>query len=845
MSNADAQTPVEIYNDMLKAAYELIEDIIANPEAPTVENTLGYLTTMENAVSDARLEAARLSLRTTFNSLQLAEQEIDNYDEALAALEKEQKKIKADQQTIETSYKVFMDSIRYRGALAARVEAAFAALPTGEREGLEAARERFSPNPLLETSPHKNFAPQFDKMQPEHFVAAALEAKQVAKANIEAIKNNAEAPTFQNTIEQIEFAHEELKVLYLTFENNMIALGGGYNDIAGKMGDTFPGYKNEVLADADLFARVKEVYETVDRATLSAEELTLLEATYSDFARNGALLGDAQKVRLKQLDKDILETGARYTANLVKARGAFEHYVTDEAELEGIPALKIQAMKQDAVEKGRPDAWRITLDAPVYGPVMVHAKNRALREYLWRAAGKLATEGDTNNEPVALKILKMRQERAELVGYKTHAHFVTAGRMSQNPETVMDFLENLKNNYRPAALQESAQIQEFARETDGLEDFQPWDSAYYAEKLKQKLFSFSSEELRPYLPLEKVMQGAFQHFSKQLDLRFEKNETYPVYHPDVTAYDVYDDETGAYKGILLSDPFPRQGKKGGAWATVYREGGMYKGEYHPPVVAICGNYTKPVGDKPALLAFGEANTNFHEMGHATHALCGTSKYPRLAGFNVFWDTVEHPSQFQENYLGEPETLAMVSGHFERPEEPLPLELIKKMDQAGTFMAATVGLRQVSIGTLDMMFYLNPARVAEMGLANFEKGVMQDFRTLTHTDELNLFGTQLNHIFSCVFTGDYAAGYNSYKWAEVMDATTFERMKATGNIYDPAMCRAFKRYLEAGGTRHQAELFRELTGGDPDPLALLRREGLAEEENPPCGAPNHVCQCVPS
>ncbi|MGB4057038.1 MAG: M3 family metallopeptidase, partial [Alphaproteobacteria bacterium] len=459
-------------------------------------------------------------------------------------------------------------------------------------------------------------------------------------------------------------------------------------------------------------------------------------------------------------------------------------------------------------------------DMPSYMPFIQYADNRDLREKIWHAFASRAWKGEFDNSPNILQVVKLKHERANLLGYKTHAHYVLEERMAEKPETVMGFLDRLKKVYKPAALSDLKSLQDFAKKNGGPADLKPWDVGYYSEKMKEELFKFSSEDFRPYLPLDNVLKGCFTHFSKLFGVKFEKTAKYPVWHPDAQAFDVIDEQSGAFIGTLYADFFPRKGKKQGAWKTTYRNQGLFGGKLENPLVSIVCNFTKPTANKPALLTHDEVLTLFHEMGHAMHALLSKVTYRSLSGTSVLWDFVELPSQVQENWCYEKETLDLFAAHYETGEK-IPESLIEKLRDSMNFMVAWAGLRQVNFATLDMAWHAqDPSGVTDV--ATFEDTVTKDTTLFPR-----LAGPSSN-AFTHIFGGGYSAGYYSYKWAEVLDADTFELFKERG-LYDRKTADSYKNeVLSKGGSEHPKILYARFRGRDADPDAVLRREGLLKK-----------------
>lgn len=674
-------------------------------------------------------------------------------------------------------------------------------------------------NPLLQDWDAPNHAPPFDRIAEAHFLPAIEQAIAAARENIATIKADKGAPGFENTIVALETASETLGVVSSAFYNQLSAAGtDGLHALAEKIGPLSASFSSDVLLDEMLFARVKAVHDKKQALKLTAEQETLLDETYSGFVRNGALLDKAGKEHLRELDRKMSVLGPAFMNNVTKSAEKFEFYISDKKKLAGLPEAALAGAQCAAEEKGRPGEWLFTLDYPSYGPFMQFADDRALREKMWCAFGSRAFGDEFDNCATVLDIVRLRDERAKLLGYENHAAFVLERRMAEAPGEVLSFVEKLKKAYKPAAQKDLKQLKDFAATIGGPDNLMPWDVGYYAEKLKQNLYHFSSEDLRPYFPLQTVLQGCFAHFSKLFGLAFRENKKYPVWHPDVTAYDVTDMKDGGFIGTLYADFFPRTGKKDGAWKTSYRDQGLFRGKVERPVVAIVCNFTKPTKDAPSLLTHDEVSTLFHEMGHAVHALLSRVTYQSLAGTNVKWDFVELPSQLQENWTYQKETLDMISGHYKTGEK-IPAALVEKLNDAKNFMAGWAGLRQVNFCALDMAWHTkDPMEITDV--AAFEDAQTRD------TTLFPRMAGPASVAFSHLFAGGYSAGYYSYKWAEVLDADAFELFTEKG-LYDRATAESYKNeVLSRGGSEHPRVLYRRFRGRDADPGALLRREGLA-------------------
>ncbi len=673
-------------------------------------------------------------------------------------------------------------------------------------------------NPLLQKSPVKNQSPAFDKVKIDHYLPAFETAITEARANINAIKNSTENATFENTIVALETASETLSNVASVYYNALSAVGGDdLHKLTETIGPMNAAFASDVNLDPDLFSRVEQVYNQKGKLNLNTEKATLLEDTYKGFVRSGALLDKSKKSRLRDISQELSTLGPAFMQNVSKSAESFEMILTDKDNLKGLPEGVIDSAAHAAKENGHENSWLFNLDYPSFGPFMQFADNRDLREKIWRAFSSRAFDDNYDNRNNIKNILTLKDERAKLLGYDHHAAYVLEERMAGSADNVLNFLEKLKSVYKPAAEKELEELKSFAKKYDGNDDIKPWDTGYYSEKLKQKLFSVSSEDFRPYLQLDKVLAGCFTHFEKLFDIRFETNNEYPTWHKDVQSFDLFDKNTNVFIGTLLADFHPRTGKKPGAWKTNYRNQGLLDGKIERPVTAIVCNFTKPTPDRPSLLSHGEVTTLFHEMGHAIHALLSDVTYQSLAGTSVKWDFVELPSQLQENWCYEKETLDLLAEHYETGEK-IPQDLIDKLNASKNFMIGMFGLRQIGLGLLDMTWHTTDPKTINDPAA-FEDSVMKD--TALFPRMAGPISTSFNHIFA----GGYSAGYYSYKWAEVLDADAYEAFKENG-LYDKATADAYKEsVLTKGGTDKPETLYRKFRGRDADPDALLRREGL--------------------
>ncbi len=675
-------------------------------------------------------------------------------------------------------------------------------------------------NPLLTISDLPNMAPPFAQITDAHYLPAIEAAIEEARANYDAIKSNSDAPTFENTLEAMETASETLSTVTSIFYNQLSCMGGDeLHALAEKIGPITSNFGSDIILDETLFTRVKSIYDQKDTLNLDTEQQTLLEDSYKSFVRGGALLNDEDKKTLREINEELSTLGPSFMNNCSKSAEAFEMIIDNKDDLAGLPDTAIEGAKAAAAEKELEAKYRFTLDYPSYIPFVQYADNRELREKMWRAFADRAWQDEYDNSDNVKRIVTLKDKRAKLLGYTNHAEYTLERRMAKSPEAVLSFLSKMRDAYKPAAVKELAELQDFAK-TQGLtEELQPWDVGYYSEKLKQQRFKFSSEDLRPYFPLDPVLSGCFEHFSKLFGLQFTENTAYETWHEDVKSFDLTDTD-GKFIGTLYADFFPRTGKKQGAWKTAYRNQGLFNGNIERPVIAIVCNFTKPTTDKPSLLTHGEVTTLFHEMGHAIHALLSDVKYSSHAGTSVLWDFVELPSQVQENWCYEKETLDIFASHYETGAK-IPADLIEKLQAAKNFMGGFGGLRQTNFGFLDMAWHTcDPSTISDIG--EFEDNA---------TKGVSLFprlAGPMSSSFSHIFAGGYSAGYYSYKWAEVLDADTFEAFLENG-LYDEKTARSYKdEILSRGGSEDPEILYRNFRGRDADPDALLRREGMIDK-----------------
>lgn len=669
-------------------------------------------------------------------------------------------------------------------------------------------------NPLLQ--PY-NTAP-FSKIENKHFLPAISKLIVETKAEIDAITSNTEAPTFKNTVEALENTGEKLeRATSIFFNLNSAETNDEIQKIAQEISPMLTEFSNDMLLNEALFERLKTVYNEKDSLNLSEEQQMLLDKKYKAFSRNGANLSEEKKKQLRKIDADLSKLSLTFGENVLAETNKFELHLTDKKDLSGLPEGVIEAAAQTAEEKGK-KGWVFTLDYPSYVPFVTYADNRELRKKMAIAFGAKGFHNDAlDNQQNVLQIANLRHKRANLLGYKSHAHFVLEERMAETPEKVKSFLNELLEKAKPAAQKEFDELTTFAKELDGIDRLEKWDGAYYSEKLKQKLFNLDDEKLKPYFELKNVINGVFTVAEKLYGLHFEEVQNIDKYHADVKTYEVKDDE-GELVAIFYADFHPRAGKRNGAWMTSYKPQQIKDGINDRPHISIVCNFTKPTASKPSLLTFNEVTTLFHEFGHALHGMLANTNYPSLSGTSVYWDFVELPSQILENWCYEKETLELFATHY-KTGEVIPMEYVEKIKDSATFLEGMATLRQLSFGMLDMAWHgSDPSGIKDVKA--FEVAAFDDTQLYPDVKE-NCMSTSFSHIFQ----GGYSAGYYSYKWAEVLDADAFALFKQEG-IFNKKVADRFKGFvLSQGGTMDPMELYIKFRGQKPDPEALLKRAGL--------------------
>jgi Zn-dependent oligopeptidase len=658
----------------------------------------------------------------------------------------------------------------------------------------------------------------FSAIKIEDYKPAFIENIQSARTEIDTIANNSDKPTFENTVVALDFSGNALGRLSSIFFNlNSAETSDEMQKIAQEISPLLSEFSNDITLNVALFKRIKTVYKQKDSLNLTPEQSTLLDKNYKSFSRNGALLSEDKKIRLREIDTELAKLKLTYGENVLAETNAYQLHITKEEDLKGLPEGTIEASKALAKSKNL-EGWIFTLDHPSYIPFVTYADNRELRKEIAIAAGKKAFQNNEfDNTEITLKITKLRYERANLLGYETHSHFVLEERMAQNPDKVKSFLNDFLAKAKPAAEKEFAQLTAFAVALDGIDQLEKWDGAYYSEKLKQKLFNLDDEKLKPYFQLEKVLNGAFTIAQKLYGLTFTEVLDIDKYHDEVTTYEVKD-ENNNLVAIFYADFFPRKGKRNGAWMTSYKSQYIKEGKNERPHISNVCNFTKPTETKPSLLTFNEVTTLFHEFGHGLHGMLANTTYPGLSGTSVYWDFVELPSQVMENWCYEPEALALFANHYETGEI-IPQEYVEKIKESASFQEGMATLRQISFGLLDMAFHSSDPS-AIINIKAFEKATFE--KTTLYPDVAeNCMSVSFSHIFQ----GGYSSGYYSYKWAEVLDADAFAYFQEHG-IFNKEIATKFKEnVLSKGGTEHPMILYKRFRGQEPKPDALLKRAGL--------------------
>jgi peptidyl-dipeptidase Dcp len=656
----------------------------------------------------------------------------------------------------------------------------------------------------------------FNSIKTEDYIPAIeLEINKTLK-EIEVICSNPETPTFQNTLDALDESGKQLGIISgILFNLNSAETSPELQEVTQLAAPLLTKFQNDIRLNKALFIRIKAIYEQKEELSLTPEQLTLIEKEYKSFVRNGALLSSEDKDKLREIDTESAQLSLLFGNHVLADTQAYELHITDKSQLSGIPETSLNQAQELAVSRDK-KGWVFTLDYPSYVPFVTYADDRELRKKMSLAFGKRGfQENENNNEELILKLIKLKKERANLLGYNSHADFVLEERMAESVLLVNNFLDDLSQNALPFAKKEWEQIEDFAKNKLGLEELNKWDTAYVSEKLKQELFDFDEQILKPYFPLENVLNGLFEIVNKLYGLSFKKASNIEGYHKDVTCYEVFN-ENGLFYALLYTDFHPRPTKKGGAWMTSYRT----QNESQRPHISIVCNFSGPTENTPALLTFNEVTTLFHEFGHALHGMLANTKYSGLSGTSVSWDFVELPSQILENWCYQEEALSLFAKHYITGAS-IPMEYVQKIKNASQFQQGLQTLRQLSFGYLDLSYHDENVSEIKSVYEHEEKQVSK--LQFTPSIKENCMSTAFSHIFQ----GGYAAGYYSYKWAEVLDADAFELFLQKG-IFNKETAQSFKdNILSKGGTEHPMKLYKRFRGAEPDPKALLRRAGLIE------------------
>jgi peptidyl-dipeptidase Dcp len=666
-----------------------------------------------------------------------------------------------------------------------------------------------------------NSAP-FNQIKLTDYKEAFENTIELARNEIDSIVNNPEIPTFSNTIDALDYSGENLDRLSSIFFNlNSAETCDEMQKIAQEVSPLLTAFSNDIALNEELFKRVKAVYDQKDTLTLTTEQATLLDKKFKGFSRNGALLSEEDKLKLREIDTELAKLKLTFGENVLAETNNYQLHITNEADLKGLPD-GTKEMAASLAKSKNLEGWVFTLDFPSYLPFVTYVENRELRKEIAIAAGKKAFQNNEfDNQENVKRIVELRHKRANLLGYQSHSHFVLEERMAQNPEKVQSFLNNLLEKAKPAAHKEFAELTAFAKELDGIDQLEKWDGAFYSEKLKQKLFRLDDELLKPYFKLENVLNGAFTIAEKLFGITFKEVFDIDKYHKDVQTFEVLDFE-GKLVAIFYSDFFPRKGKRNGAWMTSFKPQYTKNGINERPHVSIVCNFTPPTETKPSLLTFNEVTTLFHEFGHALHGMLANTTYPSLSGTSVYWDFVELPSQVMENWCYEPEALALFAKHYETGEI-IPQHYVEKIKESSSFLEGMATLRQLSFGKLDMTYHGKSQTINDVKA--FEKQAMEGISLYPDVAE-NCMSTSFSHIFQ----GGYSSGYYSYKWAEVLDADAFAYFQEKG-IFNTEVATKFKdSVLSKGGTELPMELYKKFRGQEPKVEALLKRAGLLKVQS---------------
>ncbi len=668
-------------------------------------------------------------------------------------------------------------------------------------------------NTYLDTTP-------FSDIKPEHFKPAVEEHIRQTQKEIDKIVKNPQTPDFKNTIEALEFSGMHLSRIQSVLMNiNSAETNEAWQQTAEEILPLLNDFYNNIRQNKALFEKITYVKSHTNPGVLTAEQKTLLDKIYKNFLRNGAGLDKDKQEKLRDIDRELTRLKLQFNKNVLHETNSFKLQITDEKDLEGLPELVIEAARETALQHHK-DGWLFTLHAPSFIPFMKYIKNRELRKKMALAYGSRSFKNDNyDNRNIVLQIATLRKQRANLLGYNTHANYILEERMAETPVKVLEFLDSLYQYAYPKAQAELEKLQEIARQ-DGIDKLEKWDISYYMNILKKRELNLDEQKLKAYFPLPAVLQGVFDIAGKLYGLTFKPNDRIDTYHPDVQAYEVFD-ENGDFLAVLYTDFYPRPGKRQGAWMTSYKSQWQKDGENSRPHISIVTNFTKPTVSEPSLLSFNEVTTLFHEFGHALHGMLAQSTYPSLSGTNVYWDFVELPSQIMENWAYEKEALDLFAKHYQTGEK-IPEKDLENIKKSLQFMEGYATNRQLSFGYLDMGWHYRFDPAKDTDTSEIEQKYMAKTRILPYYKQNNM-----SVAFSHIFPGGYAAGYYSYKWAEVLEADAFAYFKEKG-IFNPEVAAKFKALLQAGGTEHPMTLYKRFRGREPKVEALIERAGLNTE-----------------
>ena len=675
-------------------------------------------------------------------------------------------------------------------------------------------------NPIFQKNTNFDEAFPFDRIEAKHFIPAIEYGIQMSEIIIEEIVSNSEPPTFENTIIALENSSEYLDIATSVYYHLFSAEANKeIEELSQKISPMLAEYSNNIYLNKKLFKRIAKIEE--DSNSFGKEEARLIKIYYRRFVRNGAALNDEKKEQLREIDSSLSSLSPQFSSNVRKATNNYELWIDNEKDLDGLPEMVRNAAAEEASNRGQDKKWLFTLQFPSMVPFMKFSKKRELREEVSKAFSQKCLNDQFDNSELIKKIVKLKHDRAILLGYKNYADYTLEERMAGSADKVYELLDGLYDQCFPVASNEIAELKTFAEAEDGLEDFMPWDYAYYSEKLKKMLFEFNEEDLRPYLRSENVIEGLFEVANRLYGLKFEKEENIPTWHNDVDCYKAFE-ENGDYIGLLYVDLYPRETKKNGAWMNEIRSYGLSGKDIKSPHICFTCNLTKPTKKEPSLLSIGEVTTIFHEFGHCLHGLLSKIKYKTIGGTSVFWDFVELPSQIMENWVVEEEALDIFAKHYKTGEK-MPKELIGKLKKSKNFMMGNMYLRQLQFGYLDMAYHDNIVEVSDIEV--FEEVVLGKTRLLPSPK-----GATTSCSFSHIFAGGYAAGYYSYKWAEVLEADAFEEFKKNG-IFNKDTAKSFREnILSKGNLKHPMELYKDFKGNEPSLDALLERDGLLSKSD---------------